>query len=73
MKSRSFYVASGLWVLIVLLAIIQSAGTLAVDWHPVPDALRPNGSTVAGAVTVVVMATVGWLIAVRRPETWSGG
>ncbi|TME46621.1 MAG: sensor histidine kinase [Chloroflexi bacterium] len=72
MKSRSFYVASGLWVLIVLLAIIQSAGTLAVDWHPVPDALRPNGSTVAGAVTVVVMATVGWLIAVRRPRNLVG-
>src|SRR2546421_5094986 len=72
LKSRSFYAASAVWLLVVLLAIAQSAATVAVDWHRVPDALRPNSSTVPGAITVLAMTTVGWLVAVRRPRNLVG-
>src|SRR5467141_617631 len=72
MKARSVYVASAVWTLILLLAIAQVAATVAIDWHRVPDALRPNSTTVPGAVTVLIMATVGWLVAVRKPRNLVG-
>jgi signal transduction histidine kinase len=66
-RPRSFLLAGFLWLLVFVLAVVEAVGYIAVDWHKVPRAIGIDSSTIVGAVTVVVMSTVGWLVAVRRP------
>jgi signal transduction histidine kinase len=73
MRQRSSYLASAILSLIVILAAGQFVWILAGDWRGVPAALDiTNISNTTGAVTVVIMSAVGWLIAVRKPENSIG-
>src|SRR5438270_8405512 len=64
---RSFIVPALVWLVAVALIAVQAFLTFAVDWHGVPDAFRPNGSSVAGLVAILAMSSIGGLIAARQP------
>ena len=68
MKSRSFYLATLLWLVVFIASIVTVVAIFAVDWHRAPKALGPTNDMIPGAFTVVIASTVGWLIAVRRPR-----
>jgi signal transduction histidine kinase len=59
--------AVSLWALVVVLAALQIIFTVLLDWRRVPEAFRPNSASLAGAIALLTMSSVGALIAVRRP------
>ncbi len=65
---RLRYLASFLWILIFGLAVAQVAAHFLLDMRRVPPTLAPTTSTLTGAIALLAMCTVGWLIAVRRPH-----
>jgi signal transduction histidine kinase len=65
-------VAFTVWFLILVMASVDALLTFTVNWNRVPQALRPSSSTVAGVVTVQIVAAVGTLIAIRRPRNVMG-
>jgi hypothetical protein len=69
---RSFTVPALVWSVAIALVAVQAVLTLAVDWHGVPEAFRPNSSSVAGLVAILAMCSVGGLIAARQPANRIG-
>ena len=64
----SFYVASLLWLLVLLLTALWLLAILAVDWHHARADFRPVPSDIVGPLPVMAFATVGALIAWRQPR-----
>src|SRR5713101_6370339 len=69
---RSFIVAALLWFVVMALLAFQIFLTFGVDWRSVPEAFRPNSSSVAGFVAILAMSSVGALVAWRRPANRIG-
>jgi signal transduction histidine kinase len=66
-------VAGFVWSVVLGLIILQAVWLSTTSWSAVPASLRPDSSSnFAGLFTVLMMASVGWLIAVRRPENRIG-
>jgi signal transduction histidine kinase len=72
MRSKSFYLATALWLLVLLSSAGIVVAIFAVDWRRVPHGLGPTADMIPAAFTVVIAASVGWLIAVRRPNNLIG-
>jgi signal transduction histidine kinase len=73
MRPRSFYVATGLWFLVLALAVVQWIWMATTNWNSVPSSIRPDTTgNYFGLFTVLIMSSVAWLIAVRRPENKVG-
>ncbi|HEX9096376.1 MAG TPA: hypothetical protein VF990_09770, partial [Candidatus Dormibacteraeota bacterium] len=69
---RSFVVAALVWLVALVLIALQAFLTFGVDWRGVPEAFRPNGSSVAGLVAILAMSSIGGLIAARQPANRIG-
>jgi signal transduction histidine kinase len=69
---RSFVVAALVWLVALVLIAVQAFLTFGVDWRSVPEAFRPNGSSVAGLVAILAMSSIGGLIAARQPANRIG-
>jgi len=68
----SFYAAALFWLLVLGLMAAQAFFTFAVDWHRAPAEFRPNGGSMAGLVAILVMSSVGALLAWRQPANRVG-
>jgi signal transduction histidine kinase len=69
---RSFMVAALVWSVAIALVAVQAFLTFGVDWRRVPEAFRPDSSSVVGLVAILVMCSVGGLIAARQPANRIG-
>jgi signal transduction histidine kinase len=69
---RSFVVAALVWLVALVLIAVQAFLTFGVDWRSVPEAFRPNGSSVAGLVAILAMSSIGGLIAAQQPANRIG-
>jgi signal transduction histidine kinase len=67
-----FYAAALFWLLVLGLLAAQIFFTFAVDWHGAPAEFRPNGGSTAGLVAILVMSSVGALLAWRQPANRIG-
>jgi signal transduction histidine kinase len=70
--ARSFYVAAIIWLLVLGLMAAQLTLTFGVDWHRVPAAFQPTAASAAGLMAILVMSSVGALVAWRRPANGVG-
>jgi len=71
-REPSFYVASVLWLLVLVLTALWLLAILAVNWRQARADFRPGGSDLVGALPVMAFATVGALIAWRQPRNRMG-
>jgi signal transduction histidine kinase len=69
---RAFLVPAVLFSLVLAIVAAQIVVTFAVDWRNVPDAFRPNSSSVGGLFATLAGTSVGALIAWRRPANRIG-
>jgi signal transduction histidine kinase len=69
---RSLMVSALAWLVAIVLVAVQAYLTFGVDWRSVPEAFRPNASSVAGLLTILAMGSVGGLIAARQPANRIG-
>jgi len=67
-----FYAAALFWLLVLGLMAAQAFFTFAVDWHRAPADFRPNGGSTAGLAAILVMSSVGALLAWRQPANRIG-
>jgi signal transduction histidine kinase len=71
-RGPSFYVASVLWLLVLVLTALWLLAILAVDWRHARADFRPVPSDIVGPLPVMAFATVGALIAWRQPRNRMG-
>src|SRR4030081_790121 len=69
---RSVIAPVVIWLVAIVLVAVQAFLTFGVDWRGVPEAFKPNGSSVAGLVAILAVCSVGGLIAARHPGNLIG-
>ena len=68
----SFGIAALLWSLVLIVAVVQTYLTFAVDWHAVPEIFHPNAASEAGLVAGIAMSSIAALIVYRQPANRIG-
>src|SRR2546421_6366972 len=70
--SVPFYLATGLWLLVLALVILGAAAIYLPDWSHARSDFRPNASDVVSVFPILAFATVGALIAWSQPRNRIG-
>src|SRR2546421_6965302 len=70
--SGPFYLATGLWLLVLALVILGTAAIYLPDWSHARADFRPNASDVVSVFPLLAFATVGALIAWSQPRNRVG-
>ena len=70
--SGPFYLATGLWLLVLALVILGAAAMYLPDWSHARSDFRPNASDVVSVFPILAFATVGALIAWSQPRNRIG-
>src|SRR2546423_4099297 len=70
--SGSFYLATGLWLFVVALVVLEAIAIYLPDWRHARSDFRPTATDVVSVFPILAFATVGALVAWSQPRNRIG-